>query len=109
MVLRFLGFFFFAFAVFACKPPTKTCDDCAEKEKNTGKYFYSNQCISCHGSDGKLANSGATDLSLSKISDKQIKEILSEGQGAMPPALELVGNPELMDSVVQYIKTLRKK
>ncbi len=95
--------------VFSCKSPNKSCEDCAENKSLTGKTIYLNQCVNCHGSDGKLGNSGATDLSLSKMTDNQIKEILNEGQGAMPPALELIGNPQQMDSVIQHIKSLRKK
>ncbi len=41
--------------------------------------------------------------------DEKIRYILSEGQGAMPPMLELVEEPAQMDSVIQFIKKLRTK
>lgn len=66
------------------------------------------QCLSCHGVDGKLGNSGAKDLSISKLTPEEIKEVLSEGKGAMPPALELLADPNHMDSVVQFVQSLRK-
>ncbi len=66
------------------------------------------QCLSCHGADGKLGNSGAKDLSISKLTPEEIKEVLSEGKGAMPPALELLADPNHMDSVVQFVQSLRK-
>jgi mono/diheme cytochrome c family protein len=65
--------------------------------------------VSCHGENGQLGNSGAKDLSTSLLSDEEIREILNEGKGAMPPILELMANPKHMDSVIQHIKTLRKK
>ena len=68
-----------------------------------------NQCISCHGENGQLGNSGAKDLSISKLSPEEIREILSEGKGAMPPALELMEDPKHMDSVIQFVQTLKNK
>lgn len=109
MVLRIGVLTIFLGAFFACKSPAKTCEDCAEEQAVSGKSIYAERCESCHGADGKLGNSGAADLTRSNWSDEQIRKILTEGQGAMPPALELVEQPSQMDSVIQYIKTLRKK
>ena len=58
--------------------------------------------------DGKLGNSGAKDLTESKLTDNQILEILNEGKGAMPAQIQLIGKPAEMDSVVEFVKQLRK-
>lgn len=108
MVLKYLSFTLLFALVLSCKPASKSCDECAETSEYTGQNLYLNQCASCHGNDGKLGNSGAKDLTQSKLSDVAIREILHEGKGAMPPMLELVAEPIHMDSVIHYIKTLRK-
>lgn len=109
MDVRKLGLIIFIFSLVSCKPGSKTCDTCSDSHVETGQSLYFDQCISCHGEDGKLGNSGAADLSKSELTDKEIRYILSEGQGAMPPMLELVEEPKYMDSVVSHIKKLRTK
>ncbi len=109
MVLKKITFLVFVLFFFGCKSPTKECVDCAKEIKETGRTLYVNQCASCHGENGKLGNSGAKDLSKSVLSVDEIREILTEGKGAMPPALELVAEPKQMDSVIIFIQTLRTK
>ena len=108
MVLRFTVFSFSALLLFACKPPAGDCEECEAEAKISGKSLFMDQCLSCHGADGKLGNSGAKDLSISKLTPNEIIEVLSEGKGAMPPALELLADPNQMDSVVQFVQSLRK-
>lgn len=91
----------------ACKSQPKTCTDC-ESVVLTGEELYSNQCSACHGLDGTLGVSGAKDLSKSTLTDKQILHILNEGKGAMPAQIQLIGKPSEMDSVIEFIKQLRK-
>lgn len=73
----------------------------------TGKALYENNCIQCHGTDGKLGNSGATDLSKSVLSDEESKNRIRNGLNAMPPMAEVLGSESNIDSVVQYIKSFR--
>ena len=108
MVLKGITFFVLISLFVSCKPPAGDCEECEAEAENTGKNLYMNQCFSCHGGDGKLGNSGAKDLSISKLLPDEIKEVLSEGKGAMPPALELLADPKHMDSVVQFVQSLRK-
>ena len=107
MVLKIIPFIILVFGFIGCKPEPKSCVDC-EKNAATGKDLYYNQCSACHGVDGKLGNSGAKDLSKSKLIDKQITEILNEGKGAMPAQIQLIGKQAEMDSVVEFVKQLRK-
>ncbi|MGJ8660670.1 MAG: c-type cytochrome [Bacteroidota bacterium] len=107
MVLKILAVFVLFLGFGACQPEPKSCTDC-EEVVPTGKELFFNQCSACHGMDGKLGNSGAKDLSQSKLTDEQIKEILNEGKGAMPVQVQLIGKSAEMDSVIEFVKQLRK-
>jgi mono/diheme cytochrome c family protein len=107
MVLKLLTALFGLVFLLACESQQKSCSDC-EDAAPTGQELYNNQCSACHGLDGTLGNSGAKDLSKSKITETQIKHILNEGKGAMPAQIQLIGKPSEMDSVVEFIKQLRK-
>jgi mono/diheme cytochrome c family protein len=80
----------------------------SETPSEKGASLYTVNCASCHGEDGKLGASGAKDLTLSKLSDIQIKTILKKGKNAMPPMADILENNENIDVVIQHIKSLRK-
>jgi mono/diheme cytochrome c family protein len=86
---------------------------CASSDNNSGnlsgKELFENNCAQCHGNDGRLCNSGATDLSLSNLSDEECKDRIKNGINTMPPMGEVLGSEKNVEAVVQYIKTLRKK
>ena len=42
-----------------------------DQAKEKGKLIYKQYCIVCHGADGKLAVSGAKDLSISTVSKEE--------------------------------------
>jgi mono/diheme cytochrome c family protein len=48
----------------------------SETPEEKGENLYVLNCASCHGEDGKLGSSGAKDLSVSKLNDKQIEKII---------------------------------
>lgn len=105
MVLKFgslVGLF-----VFCLSCSSKQDGDNASGTQSVGKTLYDNNCTQCHGSDGKLGNSGATDLSTSVLSDEESKKRIKNGRNAMPPMAEVLGSEANMDSVVNYIKTFR--
>jgi mono/diheme cytochrome c family protein len=107
MVLTRIGFIAFLLFLVACEADSKTCSDCKD-DYSMGQYLYEKQCTACHGADGKLGNSGAKDLTQSILTEVEIREILNEGKGAMPAQIELIANPDEMDSVIQYIQKFRK-
>lgn len=74
-----------------------------------GPTLYMNQCVSCHGSDGKLGNSGSKDLSKSKLEEAAILKILKEGKGTMPPFEYLLTTDIEREAVMQYVVSLRKE
>lgn len=79
-----------------------------ESPAERGASLYTLNCASCHGEDGKLGASGAKDLTVSKLSDAQIKNILKKGKNAMPPMAVLLETDENIESVIQHVKSLRK-
>lgn len=70
-----------------------------------GKEIYSSKCVSCHGDDGAKQALGATNLALSTLSDDEVKNVITNGRKGMQ-AYKL--EPAQLDSVVGYVKSLRK-
>lgn len=70
-----------------------------------GKLIYSQTCINCHGSDGKMGGSGAKDLSVSILTAEQKHDLIRNGKNAMPAYKDLT--EEQVNDVIQYIATLK--
>ncbi|MBU2019855.1 MAG: cytochrome c [Bacteroidetes bacterium] len=112
MVLNFFILSSFAFILFSCGPQdekTSFTEDAVEaKVIPRGEELFLKNCASCHGNDGKLGNSGAKDLSSSRLPDEEIRTILEEGKNAMPAMSILMEQSSDMDSVIAYVKKFRK-
>lgn len=80
----------------------------AETPKEKGASLFILNCASCHGEDGKLGSSGAKDLSISKLNDKEIEKIIREGKNAMPPQEAVLETEENIQLVIEHVKSLRK-
>jgi mono/diheme cytochrome c family protein len=80
----------------------------AETPEEKGASLFILNCASCHGEDGKLGSSGAKDLSVSKLNDKQIEKIIREGKNAMPSQKAVLGTEENIQLVIEHVKSLRK-
>jgi cytochrome c6 len=78
------------------------------EEPLSGEVLYLNNCASCHGPDGKLGVSGASDLSSSQMTINEIKIILKEGRNGMPVMKEILGSDENIESVSNYVIDLKK-
>lgn len=73
-------------------------------------------CVACHGMDGsgaqmkqilpEIKDLAAADLQ-TKLTDAQIREVILKGRGKMPP-FEPVFKPEEIDSIVLYLRSLKK-
>lgn len=72
-----------------------------------GEIIYSNNCVSCHGTDGKLALMGAPDLSTSQMDETSIIRIIKQGKGVMT-GYEAILNQEQINAVAIYVETLKK-
>lgn len=74
---------------------------------NNGSIIYHDRCAACHGTNGKAGISGATDLSTSKLSDNQIKEIVLKGQNGMPPFNLFIKTDSEMEELIEKVKSFR--
>ena len=119
--LGILSLFVFALALMACGGDKKAAESSSAKPKASasattakassgnrkGKLVYKQYCVICHGADGKLAVSGATDLSASTATmDERINQI-TNGKGLMTPYKDILSQEQIA-SVAEYIEELRK-
>lgn len=76
----------------------------------TGAQLYSENCVICHGADGKAGIAGATDLSMSKLSADSIGHFIMNGKKSMPPFSFLFEeDKEALNRVVEHVQSLRNK
>jgi cytochrome c6 len=80
----------------------------SETPEEKGENLYILNCASCHGEDGKLGSSGAKDLSVSKLNDKQIEQIIRKGKNAMPAQEAILETDENIKLVIEHVKSLKK-
>ena len=72
-----------------------------------GKLVYKQYCVICHGADGKLAVSGASDLSISALTlDERVSQI-KNGKGLMTPYKDILSQSQIQ-SVAEYLEELKK-
>jgi cytochrome c553 len=78
--------------------------------KNNDEYganLYRAECNKCHGEDGKLGISGAFDLSTSKLTEEEAKQIISNGRGAMVGYKDMYSEQQI-ELLATYIQSLKK-
>lgn len=109
MVLR-IGFFISSILFLtSCESGSSNNDVIpAEKPEEKGTTLFILNCASCHGEDGKLGSSGAKDLSISKLNDKEIEKVIREGKNAMPSQEAVLETDENIQLVMEHVKSLRK-
>ncbi len=83
--------------------------DLANNQIEQGNHLYHNAtpaaCVACHGEDGKAGTAGSKDLTLSKLTDDQMKEVIMNGKNAMPKYKKLTDGQ--LSALVSYIRTLK--
>ena len=72
-----------------------------------GKAIYTKKCALCHGDDGKKGFSGASDLSVSKLSRADQIDIVTYGKGMMNGFSKQLTAAEI-EAVVDHVETLKK-
>ena len=103
-ILASLSFFFIvvAFPIAYKVKEVKTSD--VKTVSLNGKEIFEQNCVSCHGSDGKLGTSGAKDLSVTQLPITGIIEIISNGKTPMAAYKDAL-TPEQIEAVASYIET----
>ena len=96
-------------SIYACQSNTNsenTSNTAQEKVAMTGKEVYGMYCVACHGADGKMAFSGASDLSTSTLDlETRILQI-TYGKGVMNAFKKVISEEEIKNVAV-YIEELR--
>lgn len=95
------------------KVATETSLPKNEMEKNAaGEKIFTDNCINCHGADGKLKHNEAKDLSVSSLTvDERIKVISSAqtiGSRLHASRFPNVLSEDDIKNVAQYTLTLKK-
>jgi mono/diheme cytochrome c family protein len=110
MVLKqFIYTFLLPFTFISCNSNPIENKDSKNVKSEKGKSLFVLHCESCHGFDGKKKMANAADLSISKISSIQIKNtILNGNDKGMMPYKEIITSKSDLDSLLEYVKTLRK-
>jgi cytochrome c6 len=76
-----------------------------------GQTIYSGRCTACHGKDGKGTGvgqkMGAQDLTQSKLSEADVKNVVENGRGKMT-AFKGKLSEEQITAVAKYVKSLGK-
>ena len=77
-------------------------------QADLGKSIYESKCIICHGADGKLALSGAKDLTQSQLTLEQKTELIKNGKNAMMPYKDQLTD-EQVKAVAEYVTSMQVK
>ena len=85
-------------------------------DAKAGAAVYDKSCKSCHGADGtpnagvaKMMKVEMKDLKsaeIQKMSDADIKAVITQGKGKMKPVGSVTGGA--VDDVVAYVRSLKK-
>ncbi len=71
-----------------------------------GKLIYANECVRCHGEDGKAMINGATDLTGSLCENRGLIGIIKHGRNLMPAFKQKLNEQEIF-AVAEYVKSIR--
>lgn len=73
----------------------------------SGAQLYMDNCVICHGKDGKAGMSGATDLSKSVLSHTNTVDVITNGRNAMR-AFSNQFSKEEIEAIAKHVESLRK-
>jgi len=72
-----------------------------------GKALFEVQCFLCHGIDGKQRLSGAKDLTITEMTEKEIEAIMRKGKNTMPAWDDSFTDHEIR-AIANYVLTLKE-
>ena len=90
--------------VYGGKSPITLNEDAGPLEQ--GQAIYHNYCSLCHGNAGDAGLEGASDLTLSTLSDEETLAVIREGRKTMKAFHSRLSEAELL-LVRDYVMTLR--
>ena len=79
-----------------------------ERELAQGNRIFKNQCVNCHGSNGKMGFNGAKDLTETQLSLEERKILIAYGKGSMM-AFKSILSPEEIHAVARYSTTFSEE
>lgn len=97
---KLLVLFVFVAVVFSCAD---------KKEKTTGidaRKIYKQNCVICHGIDGKLGLNNSKDLTKSPMTVSERMMVIKNGKGAMTPFGNILKEKEIK-AVAEYTFKLK--
>lgn len=106
MDVRTIGWVGVSFLFFSCGPAAERS---SSERPLSGKAFYEQKCVVCHGLDGKLGASGSKDLTQSILTTEEIRTIIQKGKNGMPAFEQMVSNAETLEETVLFVEELREK
>jgi cbb3-type cytochrome c oxidase subunit III len=93
---------------------TVSAESAKAPANGAGKRIFTANCATCHGADGKGNSMGRTmgvkDLHAAevvKLSDAQIKQVVANGKGNMPPWKGQLSDSQIAQ-VTAYVRSLQK-
>ena len=89
-----------AFIVFAC------ADKKGKSSGIDGKVLYKQNCVICHGLDGKLGINNSKDLTKSPLTMDERVAIVKDGKGTMTPFSGIMSQEEI-EAVAKYTFKLK--
>ena len=100
--MKFKGLVLLIFMVLMC---TFACKEKDSLYSEAGEKIYKQNCVLCHGKDGKLGANGSKDLTVSKMTLEERVVIIKNGKGAMVGLGTLLSEEEIK-AVAKYSMTL---
>ncbi len=97
--------------IYACgggEPPKKTPKKTTSTKKAVdGEKVYKQYCVTCHGTGGDMAGSGAYDLTKTKLSVAEKITVISNGRNTMLPYKNILSE-EKIKAVAEYTEQFKK-
>lgn len=94
-------------AVYSCSGSGTSGVETDMNTTNDGAQLYSDNCVVCHGTDGKAGMAGATDLSVSVLSHENALSVITNGRNTMR-AFGSQFTKEEIEAIAKHVESLRK-
>lgn len=103
--MRYLIFISIVLFFLACSSSSEQKNK-SLKTALSGEQVYATYCVACHGADGAMGFSGATNLRNSNLTLEERIHVITKGRKAMN-AFKGILNAEEIENVSEYIEELR--